>query len=80
MRRIGSKLHFCNDDDTGDNDPCVRYMQNREPFQIRGLMLAYNLFQTVFSAWMFKEVRMMMMIMMMMMVTMMMMLRAGTST
>ena len=54
-------------------------MQNREPFQIRGLMLAYNLFQTVFSAWMFKEVRMMMMIMIMM-VTMMMMLRAGTST
>ena len=56
-------------------------MQNREPFQIRGLMLAYNLFQTVFSAWMFKEVRIMMMMMMtIMMVTMMMMLRAGTST
>ena len=54
-------------------------MQNREPFQIRGLMLAYNLFQTVFSAWMFKEVRMMTIIMMMM-VTMMMMVRAGTST
>ena len=53
-------------------------MQNREPFQIRGLMLAYNLFQTVFSAWMFKEVQMMTMTMMM--VTMMMMLRAGTST
>jgi len=32
-----------------------RYMQNREPYQIRGLMLAYNLFQTVFSAWMFLE-------------------------
>ena len=58
-------------------------MQNREPFQIRGLMLAYNLFQTVFSAWMFKEVRMVMMMMMMMMLMMMvtmMMLRAGTST
>ena len=54
-------------------------MQNREPFQIRGLMLAYNLFQTVFSAWMFKEVQMMMMMLMMMMVPMMM-LRAGTST
>ena len=53
-------------------------MQNREPFQIRGLMLAYNLFQTVFSAWMFKEVQMMMMIMMMMVTIMM--LRGGTST
>ena len=40
-------------------------------------MLAYNLFQTVFSAWMFKEVRIITMTMMM--VTMMM-LRAGTST
>ena len=55
-------------------------MQNREPFQIRGLMLAYNLFQTVFSAWMFKEVGMMMVIMTMMMMVPMMMLRAGTST
>ena len=59
-------------------------MQNREPFQIRGLMLAYNLFQTVFSAWMFKEVVMMMMtmtmIMTMMMIVTMMTLRAGTST
>ena len=30
-------------------------MENREPYQIRGLMLAYNLFQTVFSFWMFLE-------------------------
>ena len=30
-------------------------MENREPYQIRSLMLAYNLFQTVFSFWMFLE-------------------------
>jgi len=32
-----------------------RFMENREPYQIRGLMLVYNLFQTIFSFWMFLE-------------------------
>ena len=30
-------------------------MKDKEPYQIKGLMLAYNLFQTVFSLWMFLE-------------------------
>ena len=30
-------------------------MARREPYQIKGIMLAYNLFQTVFSTWMFLE-------------------------
>ena len=30
-------------------------MAEREPYQIKGIMLAYNLFQTVFSTWMFLE-------------------------
>ena len=33
----------------------LRFMEKREPYQIRGLMLAYNLLQTVFSFWMFLE-------------------------
>lgn len=32
-----------------------RFMQDREPYQIKGIMLAYNLFQTLFSTWMFME-------------------------
>jgi len=32
-----------------------RFMENREPYQIRGLMLVYNLFQTLLSFWMFLE-------------------------
>jgi len=32
-----------------------RYMKDKEPYQIKGLMLGYNLFQTVFSLWMFLE-------------------------
>ena len=30
-------------------------MENREPYEIRKLMIVYNAFQTVFSFWMFKE-------------------------
>ena len=30
-------------------------MEKREPYQIRGLMLAYNFFQTLLSLWMFLE-------------------------
>ena len=30
-------------------------MKDKEPYQIKGLMLGYNLFQTVFSLWMFLE-------------------------
>ena len=33
----------------------LRYMKDKEPYQIKGLMLGYNLFQTVFSLWMFLE-------------------------
>jgi len=32
-----------------------RFMQDREPYQIKGIMLVYNLFQTLFSTWMFME-------------------------
>jgi len=28
------------------------FMKNREPYNIKGIMIAYNLFQTLFSAWM----------------------------
>merc|ERR1712080_184084 len=29
------------------------FMKNRPPYEIKSIMLAYNLFQTLFSAWMF---------------------------
>ena len=32
-----------------------KFMENREPYEIRKLMIVYNAFQTVFSFWMFKE-------------------------
>ena len=32
-------------------------MRDREPYQIKALMLVYNFFQTIFSLWMFSEVR-----------------------
>jgi len=32
-----------------------KFMENREPYEIRGIMIVYNLFQTIFSFWMFKE-------------------------
>ena len=33
----------------------VRMMEQRQPFELRGLMQAYNIFQTVFSFWMFSQ-------------------------
>jgi len=32
-----------------------RMMKDRPPYEIKNIMLVYNLFQTVFSAWMFKR-------------------------
>lgn len=31
-------------------------MANRRPYDLRNILIAYNLFQTVFSAWIFYEV------------------------
>lgn len=31
-------------------------MENRKPFQLRKVLIVYNLFQTLFSAWIFYEV------------------------
>lgn len=33
-----------------------KLMANRKPFQLRGILVYYNLFQTVFSAWIVYEV------------------------
>lgn len=33
-----------------------KLMANRKPFDLRNTLVAYNLFQTVFSAWIFYEV------------------------
>lgn len=33
-----------------------RWMENRKPFGLRRTLICYNLFQTVFSAWIFYEV------------------------
>lgn len=33
-----------------------RWMENRKPFGLRRTLIIYNLFQTVFSAWIFYEV------------------------
>ncbi len=32
-----------------------RFMKNREPYDIKHIIIAYNLFQTVFSFWGFSE-------------------------
>lgn len=32
-----------------------RFMENREPFAIKEILIVYNLLQTIFSLWMFKE-------------------------
>ena len=32
-----------------------RFMEKRQPYEIRTLMIVYNAFQTLFSFWMFKE-------------------------
>jgi GNS1/SUR4 family len=34
-----------------------RLMKNRKPFDLRKTLVVYNMFQTVFSAWIFYEVR-----------------------
>ena len=34
----------------------VRFMAERKPYELKGIILAYNLFQTVFSAWGFYQV------------------------
>lgn len=33
-----------------------KFMENRKPFQLKTIMIAYNLFQVLFSAWLFYEV------------------------
>jgi len=33
-----------------------RFMENRKPLEFRRLLIAYNAFQVVFSAWLFYEV------------------------
>lgn len=33
-----------------------KFMANRRPYDLRNILIAYNLFQTVFSAWIFYEV------------------------
>ena len=33
-----------------------RIMENRKPFNLRNVLVVYNLFQTVFSTWIFYEV------------------------
>lgn len=34
-----------------------KLMENRKPFDLRGILIMYNLIQTLFSAWIFYEVR-----------------------
>lgn len=33
-----------------------KLMENRKPFDLRGILIMYNLIQTIFSAWIFYEV------------------------
>lgn len=33
-----------------------RFMENRKPFDLRNVMILYNLFQVIFSSWLFYEV------------------------
>ncbi len=32
-----------------------KFMENRKPFQLRGVLMVYNAFQIVFNGWMFYE-------------------------
>ncbi|XP_076278012.1 very long chain fatty acid elongase AAEL008004 isoform X3 [Lasioglossum baleicum] len=32
-----------------------KYMENRKPFQLKNALIAYNMFQVIFSAWLFYE-------------------------
>ena len=34
-----------------------KFMENRKPLQLKNVLIAYNLFQVIFSAWLFYEVR-----------------------
>lgn len=34
-----------------------KIMENRKPFQLKDTLVVYNLFQVIFSAWLFYEVR-----------------------
>lgn len=33
-----------------------KLMENRKPYNLRNVLIFYNLFQTIFSAWIFYEV------------------------
>lgn len=35
-----------------------KLMENRKPFQLKNVLIVYNLFQMVFSAWLFYEIGM----------------------
>lgn len=47
---LASYLYFC-------NVAGPRMMKNRKPFELKGIMLVYNAFQVVFSAYIAWEVR-----------------------
>ena len=32
-----------------------KFMENRDPYDVKGILIVYNLFQTLFNFWMFKE-------------------------
>lgn len=34
-----------------------RFMENRKPYELKNLLIAYNFLQVVFSTWLFYEVR-----------------------
>jgi GNS1/SUR4 family len=34
-----------------------KFMENRKPFELRRVLIAYNAFQVLFSTWLFYEVR-----------------------
>ena len=38
-----------------DTNFYCRFMRNREPYEIKNIMIGYNLFQTLFSFWGFSE-------------------------
>ena len=38
-----------------DKNLTFRFMKNRDPYDIKGFIIAYNLFQTLFSLWGFRE-------------------------
>ena len=38
-----------------DKNLTFRFMKNRDPYDIKGFIIAYNLFQTLLSLWGFRE-------------------------